>query len=379
MPRQRAIAAEGRAIAARPSLCLLAAVTAIALLIAAPMAYAVQPEELTLHDTNPHSEPTKRANSTTPRVLGGEEEIIESVVRFGPSRPIAAAGGNPSNIVKIFTNSTCQEGTEVATGTLSELQTSGIQVEVAPDSETTFYANQAEPSEPENPSPCSTQGVTYYESSTIIEEPPAGGEGDGGGGSGGNPLGGEQPSAGVSANAPVAPRLRTVPFGRANDNSPLVTGSAAGAERVKVFTNPGCAGAPVANVSAAEFSAGIAVHVDDNTTTDFAGVSVADGRQSFCSPPATYIEDSSPPQVRITMGPGVKTRRHKAVFRFSAGSEDLGASFRCRLNHGNWRPCHSPFKLKHLHFRRYILRVRGTDAVGNTTPKPAKRSFKVIH
>lgn len=360
---------------ARPSLCLLAAVMAIALLIAAPAAHAAQPEELTLHDTNPHSEATKPANSTTPRVLGGEEEIIVSVVRFGPSRPIAAAGGNPSNVVKIFTNPTCQEGTEVATGTLSELQTSGIQVEVAPDSETTFYANQAEPSELENPSPCSTQGVTYYESSTVVEEPPVGG-GEGGGGS---PLGGGQPSAGVSANAPVAPRLRTVPFGRANDNSPLVTGSAAGAERVKVFTNSSCAGAPVANVSAAEFSAGIAIHVDDNTTTNFAGVSVSAGKQSFCSPPATYVEDSSPPRVRITMGPGVKTRRHKAIFRFSAGSEDLGASFRCRLNRGKWRPCHSPFKLKHLHFRRYVLRVRGTDAVGNTTPKPAKRSFKVIH
>ncbi len=66
-----------------------------------------------------------------PKVIGSEENEIEiNVVRFGPSRPIAAAGGDPSNVVKIFANASCQEGTEVATGTLSELQTSGIEVEV---------------------------------------------------------------------------------------------------------------------------------------------------------------------------------------------------------------------------------------------------------
>lgn len=375
MPKQGAIASEGRAITARPSLRLLIAIAAMAMLVGSPAAHAETPKELTLSGTNPPSSLSTPANSTTPRVIGSEEEIIKAVVRFGPSRPIAAAG-NPTNVVKIFADQEC-EGTPLAVGTLNELEGEGIQVEVLPDSETTFFANQAESSSPEDVSPCSEQGVTYYESSTVT--PPEEPSGGGGGGGGGGPAAGERPSAGISPNAPVAPRLRTVPFGRANDNSPLVTGSAAGAERVRVFTNSSCNGAAVANVSAAEFNAGIAIHVDDNTTTDFAGISVADGKQSFCSPPATYIEDSSPPRVRITMGPGVKTRRHKAVFRFSAGSEDLGASFRCRLNHGKWRPCHSPFKLRHLHFRRYVLRVRGTDAVGNTTPKPAKRSFKVIH
>ena len=372
MPKQRAIAVEGRAISVRPSLCLLAVVTAIALLIAVPAARAVQPEELSLHGTDPSSSPAKPANSTTPRVLGSEEEIIKSVVHFGPSRPIAAAGGSPTNVVKIFTNPVCEQGTEVATGTLSEFETEGIQVEVAPDSETTFYANQAETSEPENTSLCSNQGVTYYESSTVVTPP----EEPSGGGGGGSPMGGGQP--GISPNAPLAPRLRTVPSGRANDNSPRVTGSAAGAERVKIFTNSSCTGVPVANVSATDFAAGLTIQVNDNSTTDFAGVSVANDRQSYCSPPATYVEDSSPPQVRITMGPGVKTRRHKAVFRFTAGSEDPGTAFKCRVNHGKWKSCHSPLKLRHLHFRGYTLRVRGTDAVGNAESKPAKRSFRVI-
>jgi hypothetical protein len=80
------------------------------------------------------------------------------------------------------------------------------------------------------------------------------------------------------------------------------------------------------------------------------------------------------------MGPGTKTRRHKAVFRFADTSEDpLGASFQCKVDHRSWKPCHSPFKLRHLHFHRYVLRVRGIDAIGNAEAKPAKRTFKVIH
>jgi hypothetical protein len=148
---------------------------------------------------------------------------------------------------------------------------------------------------------------------------------------------------------------------------------------VKIFANASCSGLPLANVSADELGSGITMHVSDNSVTDFAGVSVANGKQSFCSPPATYIEDSSPPRTRITMGPGAKTRRHKAVFRFADTGEDpLATSFQCRVNHKKWKPCHSPFKLRHLHFHRYTLRVRGTDQIGNAESKPAKRSFKVI-
>jgi hypothetical protein len=114
--------------------------------------------------------------------------------------------------------------------------------------------------------------------------------------------------------------------------------------------------------------------------TDFAAISAANGKQSFCSTPATYIEDSTAPRVRITMGPGVKTRRRKAVFRFATIDEEpAGTSFRCRVNHGQWKACHSPFKLKHLRFRRYVLSVSAVDDVGNADPKPVKRSFKVIH
>jgi len=363
------IVCERRAQWARLSLFLFASLALLAVNVAT--ASAEQPKELTLSGTNPSSTQAEPANSATPRVRGSDEGIGKSVVNFGRLRPIAA-DSSPTNIVNIFTDSACAT-TPVATGTYKELNGEGIQVTVNPNSETTFYANQAEVGEPENPSPCTKNGVIYYESSTVGtppgESPPAGG---------GPPD--ERPATGGSPNAPAPPRLRTVPGGRANDNAPSILGSAPGASQVKVFDNSGCSGAPVAVVSPAALSAGVTVHVADNSVTDFAAISAAGGKLSFCSTPATYIEDSTPPHVRITMGPGVKTRRHKAIFRFADTSEEpTGTSFRCRINHGQWKACHSPFKLKHLRFRRYVLSVSAADGVGNVATKPVKRSFKVIH
>jgi hypothetical protein len=370
MPRQRENAGEGRAHAARPSLCLLLAVLASVCAMAAPAAQAApQLTELEVTQTSPASSESAPANSTTPLVIGHENGGITTKIRGLPDRfsLSIAASVEPSEEVAIYTEAGCA-GEAVAFGTLNEFEGTGIAVEVPSDSTTTFYARHFDPTEASEPSVCSKKGFSYWESSTVVTppvEPPSG-----------EPPVEQRPT---SSNPPVAPRLHTLPAGVANDNSPLIVGSAPGAERVKIFTNVSCSGPPVANVAVGELSAGVVMHVADNSTTDFAGLSIAGGKQSFCSPPATYIEDSSPPLVRITMGPGVKTRRHKAVFRFTAGSEELGTAFQCRLNHGKWKACHSPFKLKHLRFRGYILRVRGTDSVGNTTPKPAQRRFKVIH
>jgi hypothetical protein len=367
-------AVEGRASLARPSLCLLAFALVACLAVNATTAHAA-PKELTLSGTSPRSTEMEPAGSTTPRVRGSDEGIGKSVIHFGlAGRPVSSAS-SPTNIVKVFIDSECKT-TPVGTGTYNELEGEGIQVEVAPDSVTTFYATQAEAAEPANPSPCSKKGVTYYESSSAAppssEPPPSGGTSPSGEGSPG--------SGGSSSSAPVPPRLHTVPGGRANNNTPSVVGSAPGASQVKIFANSGCVGAPLATVAPGELSAGVPARVPDNSVTDFAAISLTKGKQSFCSTAATYIEDSSPPRVRITMGPGAKTRRHKAVFRFAdISGESIGTSFSCRVNRGKWKPCFSPFKLKHLHFRRYVLKVRATDDVGNTEAKPSKRSFKVIH
>jgi hypothetical protein len=366
MSKQRAIASEGRAVSARPSLRLLAAlIAASGAFMVAQVAQAAKLPEVEVTATNPTSTEQARANSTTPGIIGHEEGGTTTAIHR-PSRlstPIALAV-DPSEEVALYTEPGCG-GEPIAAGTLNEFEgAGGIQVEVPPDSVTTFYARHFDPTEAKEPSDCSKVGYRYWESSTVVTPP-------------GEPPAEQRPGL---SNPPLAPHLHTQPGGRANDNSPRILGSAPGAERVKIFDNASCSGSPLTSISAGELGSGITMHVSDNSVTDFAGVSVANGKQSFCSPPATFIEDSTPPNVRITMGPSAKTRRHKVVFRFADTGEDpLATSFKCRLNNGKWKSCHSPLKLRHLHFHRYVLRVSATDEIGNVAPKSAKRSFKVIH
>ena len=182
------------------------------------------------------------------------------------------------------------------------------------NSTTTFFAKAAWGG---FSSACSTLSIAYQEVTVALP---------GGGGGSGSP--------------PPAPHLHMLPGGRANDNTPQVTGSAPGATAVRVFGNSSCGGAPVVTGSAADFASGLTVHVADNTTNTFTAVSVAGGSASVCSAPVTYVEDSSPPQTRITMGPGVKTRRHKAVFRFTDTAEDPpGTTFLCKVDRSRWKRC----------------------------------------
>jgi hypothetical protein len=369
MSKQRAIASEGRANLARPSLCLLSTVLAVVFL-AASSAQAQKLPELEVTKTNPESSEKAPANSITPFIVGHEDGGETTTIhgRSGLRSPIAALI-DPSEEVALYTEPGCS-GEPIAAGTLNEFEGAGIQVEVSADSPTTLYVRHFDPNETNEPSDCSKKGWTYWESSTVVTPP-------------GEPPAGEPPvdqQPGSSSNPPSAPHLRTMPAGRANDNSPRILGSAPGAERVKIFAGSSCAGAPIFNVSPVELDAGLTTSVSDNSVTNFTGVSTANGRQSPCSTAVRYIEDSSPPHTRITMAPGTKTRRHKAVFRFADTGEDpLATSFECRVNHKKWKPCHSPFKLRRLGFHRYVLRVRATDEVGNPESKPAKRGFKVIH
>ncbi len=371
---------------ARSSLRLwfFAAAAMLVALVTAQSARAEEPEPVALTETNPLSTQAQPAASTEPFIIGRGDGAIATVVNpfRGPRSPIAA-DINPNNQVEIYESGNCT-GSPVASGIVDELEGEGIQVEVEPDSSTIFSAVQIDPTDPGNPSICS-KPITYWNSSSASEppgeeppakEPPAGGE----------PPAKESPTSKPPATvdrpatAPVAPRLKTTPAGPANNNTPRVTGSVSGADSVKLFSNSSCSGSPVATVSPAQLSGGVALRVPDNSTTDFTGVAVANGKQSFCSPPATYIEDSTPPRTRITMGPGAKTRHRKVIFRFAdVGGDTLGTSFVCKLDRRKWKACRSPFKLKRLGYGRHTLRVVGADPIGNVEAKAAKRSFKVIH
>lgn len=369
MPKPAVSTVEGRAISARPSLCFLLVLlfSAAALAFSASATGAVPAPLLT--GTDPESSASSPAESTEPLILGeGEATIITQGIPhvFGPR---TSATNHPEYEIEIYANGSCQ-GTPAKVGDAGELESPGIQVTVAEDQMSIFSAKQIDPGDPAHPSTCSAP-LKYWQGDPPPEEETPGGPTD-------PPPGGPGLQPG-SAPAPGPPHLRVVPGTRANQNAPRLTGTAPGADAVKLFTGPGCNGSPLAKVSPAELAAGVQVQVADDSTTSFSGVSLAGGEQSSCSAAVTYIEDSAAPRTRITMGPGVKTRRRKAVFRFSDISGDPpGTTFLCKVDRKKWRQCTSPFKVRNLGFRRHSLRVRAIDLAGNAETKPAKRSFKVV-
>jgi hypothetical protein len=379
MDKLSEITGKGRAILARPLLCLLP-VSLAAMLFAASAVRAAVPPAPKLTGTTPSSSESSPASSTEPLLFGEAEPDEEAITQVMTTRGFArrafsaSVTKNPGYEIEIYAEDPTCAGTPVAHGLASELEEPGIGVKVLSNSITTFYASQIDLTDPASPSKCSA-GKTYWEGAATLT-PPSGEEI-----SGGSPPAGGVPSippAVGSANAPDAPHLRTVPGGRANDDVPLVTGSAPGAATVKLFDNPNCTGSPVIKGSAAEFASGFQVQVADNTATSFSAISVAGG-QSPCAAPISYIEDSTAPRTLITMGPGVKTRRHKAVFRFTDNTDDPpGTTFLCKIDRGKWRQCSSPLRLRHLRFTRYVVRVRATDIAGNVETKGAKRLFRVV-
>jgi glucose/arabinose dehydrogenase len=100
----------------------------------------------------------------------------------------------------------------------------------------------------------------------------------------------------IRYGAPVPPTLTaTAPSSPANENSPIVFGSAQAGSTVKLYTDSACT-AQVGTASAIELgSSGIRMSVPDNSTTAFRATATIGGDTSACSSPLTYVEDSRPP------------------------------------------------------------------------------------
>jgi hypothetical protein len=290
------------------------------------------------------SAPASPANDNFPRLIGNAD---------------------PEASIAIYPTADCGGGA-VATGSGAVFASPGIQVVVTDNSETSFSAKAAMAG---FSSSCSSASLVYREVTPAAEPPPGSGSSGGGG-----------TTAPPAGSPPPAPRLRTVPGGPADDNSPLLTGSAPGASTVKVFSRPGCVGAPIAKGPAGEFvSPGFAIQVADNATAVFSAISVSGGGESPCSDPVLYVEDSTAPHTRITMGPAAKTAKSKAVFRFTDTSGAApGTTFFCKVDKAKWKQCSSPFSLRHLRPRRHLVQVKAVDPAGNAELKPARRPFKVI-
>lgn len=98
---------------------------------------------------------------------------------------------------------------------------------------------------------------------------------------------------------PIAPPQPAItgftPASPSNQNSPRIRGTTLAGTTIRIYRGLGCVGAPIAEGTREQFAAGLTVTVADNTTTQFTARAVAGGIESFCTPGATYVEDSAPP------------------------------------------------------------------------------------
>ncbi len=282
--------------------------------------------------------------------------------------PRLIGSADPEAVVAIYASPDCSGGVANSASGM-QFGSVGIQVLVADNSDNTFSAKATLGG---FVSLCSSPPLVYKESTPPPETNPGTGE-PGGGGSGGF-------TPATVVTPPPPPRLRMIPGTAANNNTPLVGGTATGASAVRIYAGGSCDdSAIVARGSVAELAAGIPVRVADNVSATFSAVALAGATASKCSHAVTYVEDSLSPHTRITMGPAAKTAKRKAVIRFTDTTGDApGTTYFCKVDRGKWRACSSPLRLKKLEARRYLVRVKAVDPAGNAEAKGAKRGFKVI-
>lgn len=89
----------------------------------------------------------------------------------------------------------------------------------------------------------------------------------------------------------------------------------------------------------------------------------------------TALPDTVAPDTRVRRGP----RGTVATDRITValGSTETGSTYACRLDDGPWRPCGATTTFRDLAEGAHRLRVRATDAAGNTDASPARRSWTV--
>lgn len=83
------------------------------------------------------------------------------------------------------------------------------------------------------------------------------------------------------------------------------------------------------------------------------------------------------PETKIGKHPKRKTEKRKARFTFS--SDDPGATFECKIDKKQFRPCDSSKREKlKVKVGKHRFRVRAVDPGGNADATPAKRKWRVL-
>jgi Tol biopolymer transport system component len=252
--------------------------------------------------------------------------------------PLILGFAEAGSTVKLYTDSACTSAI-AATGGAAAFNSPGLPVSVSDNSTTTFYATATNGAG--NSSPCSTSSITYVEDSS----PPA------------------QPT--LATTDPTSP---------ANDNAPVVFGSADVGTTVTLYTDSSCSAAVAGSGSSAEFSSpGLPVSVgDDSTTSFYAKTTDAANNFSACSTSSiTYVEDSTAPAPpTITTAPPDPGSDTTPTWIFSG---EPGGTFSCELTRGGSTifavdDCTSPhtYDITLQLDGTYRFSVTQTDAAGNT-------------
>jgi hypothetical protein len=170
-------------------------------------------------------------------------------------------------------------------------------------------------------------------------------------------------SAGADISTPTITSSHPAP--PANNNAPVLHGTAAPLVTVTIYTDNACAGQVAASGSAdsaGDFS--ISVNVADNSETTFYASATDAGTTSACSEGFTYVEDSEPPPPpSITGHPRDPSNDTNPTFEFA--DDEPGVTFHCRLSRGPFPPCTSPQSYSSHTDGPDTFYVKAVDGAGN--------------
>jgi hypothetical protein len=158
------------------------------------------------------------------------------------------------------------------------------------------------------------------------------------------------------------------PASPANNNAPVLHGTAVPLALVTIYTDSACTG-PVSATGPADLAGNFAipVTVPDNSVTTFYATASDVVTTSGCSQGFTYVEDSTPPPApAITNHPGDPSNDTSPTFEFA--DAEPGVVFHCRLVSGPFPPCTSPKTYTITADGPYTFYVKAVDAAGNEGP-----------
>jgi hypothetical protein len=172
-------------------------------------------------------------------------------------------------------------------------------------------------------------------------------------------------TGGAEADVSTPAITSSDPASPANDNAPVLHGTASPLSVVTIYTDNACAGQVAATGSAdsaGEFA--IPVSVPDNSETTFYATASDGVTTSGCSQGFIYLEDSAPPpRPSITSHPGDPSNDRNPTFEFV--DDEPGVTFNCRLVSGPFPPCTSPKTYAIATDGPYTFYVKAVDAAGN--------------